>query len=73
MRLRVFPEQVGPQILLLESLINLEQVVHFSGKKKTKNLKQQNFDGEDNWSGVLDFHCMQMSLVMSMRFILGDY
>ena len=38
MRLRVFPEQVGPQILLLESLINLEQVVHFSGKKKKRRI-----------------------------------
>ena len=37
--------------------------------KKTKNLKQQNFDGEDNWPGVVKFHCTKMSLVMSMRFI----
>ena len=24
------------------------------------------------WSGVENFHCMQMALVMSMRFIFGD-
>ena len=30
------------------------------------------FDGEANWSGVVNFHCMQMSLVMSMRFVFND-
>ena len=40
--------------------------------EKTKNLCEQNFDGEAiNWSGVVNVHCMQMSLVMSMRFIFG--
>ena len=34
---------------------------------------QRNFaDGEANWSGVVNFHCMQMSLVISMRFYFGD-
>ena len=33
----------------------------------------ENFDGEAiNWSCVVHFHCMQISLVMSMQFILGD-
>ena len=32
----------------------------------------QNFDGEANWSGVVNFHCMQMSLVIRMLFIFGD-
>ena len=27
------------------------------------------FDREEIWSGVVNFHCMQMSLVMSMRFM----
>ena len=39
--------------------------------EKKKNLNKQNFDGEANWSGVVNFHCMQTSLVMSMRFIFG--
>ena len=29
-------------------------------------------DSEANWSGVVNFHCMQMSLVLSMWFIFGD-
>ena len=33
----------------------------------------ENFDAEAiNWSCVANFHCMQISLVMSMQFILGD-
>ena len=32
----------------------------------------QNFEGEANWSGVVNFHCMQISLVTSMWFIFGD-
>ena len=43
--------------------------------KKKKNLlkwaKLQSI-GEANWLGVVNFLCMQISLVMSMRFILGD-
>ena len=31
----------------------------------------ENFDGEAiNWSGVVNFHCVQMSLVMSMHLFL---
>ena len=39
-----------------------------------KNLNEQNFDGEGeaNWSGVVNFHCMQLSPVMGIRFIFGD-
>ena len=49
----------------------MEQV-NTSAVEKKKNLYEQNFDGEPNWSGVVNFHSMQMSLVMSMRFIYGD-
>ena len=46
---------------------------YFSGRnKKNSNLNEHNFDSEDNWSGVVNFHCTQMSLVMSIRFIFGD-
>ena len=65
---RAFPERVGSRILLLESVGTSD---YFSGRKK-KNLNEHNFDGEVNWSGVVNFHCMQMSLVMSIRLILGD-
>ena len=34
----------------------------------------ENFFGEAiNWSSVVSFHCIQVGLVISMRFILGDY
>ena len=40
--------------------------------EKKNNLAEQNFDGEANWSAVVNFHRMQMSLVMSKRFIFDD-
>ena len=51
--------------------ITLEQVITSVVGKKN-NLAEQNFDGEANWSAVVNFHCMQMGLVTSMRFIFGD-
>ena len=36
------------------------------------NFNEHDFDGENNCSGVVDFHCMQMSLVMSMLSIFCD-
>ena len=46
----------------LESVDNFGKSEYFS----------ENVDGEAiNWSGVENFHCMKMSLVMSMRFIFG--
>ena len=58
-----FRERVGPRILLLET-------VDYFG---TSECFSENFDGEAiNWSGVVNFHGMKMSLVMSMRFIFGD-
>jgi len=29
-------------------------------------------DGEANWLGVVNSHCMQMSLALSVRFIFGN-
>ena len=54
----------------LKALFTLEQV----NKKEPLWAKlQQNFDGESNWEGVINFHCsIQMSLVMSVCFFLGD-
>ena len=59
----------------LKALITLEQVITSVVEKKN-NLNEQNFDGEANWSGVVNFHsvhCVQMSLLMSMRFIFGHH
>ena len=52
-------------------LITLEQV-NGSVVEKKENLNKQNFNGEAHWPGVVNFHCMQMSLVMSMQIIFGD-
>ena len=60
-----------PRILLLESVDYFGTSDYFSGQKKN-NLAEQNFDGEANWSAVVNFHCMQMDLVMSMQFVFGD-
>ena len=51
------------------SVGSLESVDNFG----TSEYFSENVDGEAiNWSGVENFHCMKMSLVMSMRFIFGD-
>ena len=34
--------------------------------EKKDKLNGQNFDGEANWSRVVNFHCMQRSLEVSM-------
>ena len=43
----------------LKAVITLEQL-NFSVVEK-KNLNEQNFDSVAYWSGVVNFHCMQMS------------
>ena len=70
-RCQDFPERVGPRILLLESVDNFG-TSDSSVVEKKDNFYEQNFDGEDNWSGVINFHCIQVSLLMSRRFIFGD-
>ena len=54
-----------------KALITLEEV-NTSVIKIKKDLYEQNFNGEANRSGVTNFCCMQMSLVMSMRFIFSN-
>ena len=44
----------------LKALITLEQVNTWVVEKK--NFYEQHVDGEANWSGLLNFHCMQMYL-----------
>ena len=50
-------------------IITLKQVITPVVEKKNKqtnNLNEQNFYGEANWAGVVNFHCMTMRLVMSI-------
>ena len=65
MRFRDFPERVGPRILSLERVDNFGRSELFSGRKKTLSAKA-------DWSGVVNFYCMQMRLVISVRFIFDD-
>ena len=52
----------------LKALITLEQENTWVVEEKESNKNEQ----KTNWSGVVNFHCMQMSLVMSMQFIFED-
>ena len=49
----------------LIALITLEEVNTSVIEKKKRRI----FDGEANWLGVVNFYCIQMSIVMSMQFI----
>ena len=55
----------------LKVLITLEQVITSMVEKKN-NINEPNVDDEANWLGVMNFHCMQISLVMSVQFSFGD-
>ena len=52
----------------LKALITLEQVNTSVVDKKRRLLISKRLTG----AGVVNFHCMQMSLEMSMRFIFGS-
>ena len=68
-KFRAFPKRVGPRILSLESVDYSGTSEHsVTGRKK----KKESSLAKLLWSGIVNFHCMQMSLVMSMRFIFGD-
>ena len=67
----LFWNRLVHEFYCLKALITLEQVITSVIEKKN-NLAEQNFNGEANWSAVVNFHCMQMSLVMNMWFIFGD-
>ena len=43
----------------------------FQSSKKEKNRYEQSFGGEAKWLCVVNFHRMQISLLMSMWFFLG--
>ena len=63
MEVRYHPKSLK-EFYHLKALITLEQV---NTSVVENNLNEPNFHGEANWSSVVNFHCMQMSLVMSMR------
>jgi len=67
---RAFPELVSPQILSLESADYCGTSEHFSGRKKKR---RRIFKiSKTLIVSVVNFHGMEMSLVMSMRFTFGD-
>ena len=65
-RCQAFLHRLVYQFYCLKALIALEQV-NTSVVKKRRILMNKS-----SWSGAVNFHCMQMSLVMSMQFIFGD-
>ena len=65
-KFRAFLEQVSPWILSLERVDYFGTSKHFSGWKKTNSISKTSI------MSVVNFHCMQMSLVMSMQFIFSD-
>ena len=76
-RFRAFPEQAGPQIKFygLKGLITLEQVNTSVVEKRRMLMGKTSInsaDSESNWSGVVNLHCMQMTLVLCVCFIFGD-
>ena len=65
-KFRAFLQEDGPCILPLKSVNYFGTSEHYSGRKKrTIFLKL----AKPGWLSVVNFHCMQMGLVMSMRFI----
>ena len=67
-KFRTFPKRVGLRILSLESVDFFGAREHYlSCRKQTESSL-----AKLRWSGVVIFQCMQMSVVMSMRFIFGD-
>ena len=68
LRFRAFPERFCPRILSLENVDYFEIRELFGGRKKKENYNYE----KANCLGLVNCHCMQMNLVLSMRFIFGD-
>ena len=68
LNLELFQNVSVHQFYRLKALITLKQVNFTECSKK----KEESELAKLRWSGVVNFHCMQMTLVMSMRFIFGD-
>ena len=70
---KLFQNRLVHEFGCLKELITLEKRNTVpQWPKKKKNLKEQNFDGETNWLGVVSCHRILMSLVMSMWFIFRN-
>ena len=70
-KFRAFPKRVGPRILSLESVDYFGTSEHYCVVEKIK-IKIRILIRKLRWSGVVNFHCRQMALIMSMRFIFDD-
>ena len=62
-----FPERVGPQISVDYRYFRTSK--HFSGRKKKRRIFKIS---KTLIVSVVNFHGMEMGLVMSMQFIFGD-
>ena len=67
-KFRAFPKRVGPWILSLESVDYFGTSEHYLVVKK----KEESYLAKLRWSGVVNFHFMQMASVMRIRFIFGN-
>ena len=74
--LQLFQNKLIHKFYGLKGLITLEQVSIPQWLRKRKMLMGKtsinSADSEANWSGVVNFHCMQMTLVLSVWFIFSE-
>ena len=72
-KFRAFPKSVSPRILLLESVDYFGTSEHYwVVRKKKKKEEEESYVAKLRWSGVVNFHFMQIAPVMRIRFIVGD-
>ena len=74
--LELFRNRLVHEFLLLESVDYSGTSEYLSGHRKRRILMSKTSingaDGKANWSGAVNFHSMQMSLVMSVWFIFSN-
>ena len=56
----------------LKVSITLEQVNTTEWSEKKKKEEEESYVAKLRWSGVVNFHFMQIAPVMRIRFIFGD-
>ena len=71
-KFRAFRNLSVHKFYCLRALITLEQVNTTDHEWLKKRKKKRIFFSQTGMVSVVNFHCMQMRLVMSMRFISGD-
>ena len=72
MRFRAFPDWVGPRILSPKSVDYFGTSELSSGRKKKRIFISKTLMVGLTGRVLENFHCMQISLVMSMRFFVGE-